>query len=48
LAFVDTNDEIGYYSSIGIIKCVAKPTVEIVNYDLENINMFNGAVGFLG
>ena len=48
LAFVDTNDEIGYYSSVGIIKCVAKPTVEIVNYDLENINMFNGAVGFLG
>ena len=32
LAFIDIDGTIGYYSTVGIIKCVAKPTVYIDNY----------------
>ena len=48
LAFIDNNDDIGYYSTIGVIKCITQPKVEIINYDDKNINMFNGTTGFLG
>ena len=40
IAFVD-GETIGYYSTIGIIKCVAKPSVEIKDFIAENINQFD-------
>lgn len=40
IAFVD-GETIGYYSTIGIIKCVAKPSVEIKDFTAENINQFD-------
>ena len=52
LAFVQ-NDEIGYYSTVGIIKCIAKPTVYIASFAnnqeaflKDDINQFDNT--FLG
>ena len=40
------NNDIGYYSTVGVIKCVSKPNVSISNLDLSNINFFtNDFVG---
>ena len=33
--------EIGYYSTVGVAKCVSKPEVSIRNLVFENINAFN-------
>ena len=33
LAFIDTDEVVGYYSTIGVIKCVAKPKVSINGYE---------------
>lgn len=41
IAFVDHNDNVGYYSTVGIIKCIAAPTASINGYTSGNINMFN-------
>ena len=41
IAFVDHNDNIGYYSTVGIIKCIAAPVASINGYTPGNINMFN-------
>lgn len=40
IAFVDRHGTIGYYSTVGIIKCVTKPTVSIVGFDKNKINVF--------
>ena len=40
LAFIDANGIIGYWSSVATIKCVAKPTVRIANYDNTDANIF--------
>ena len=46
LAYVDKSKTIGYYSTIGIIKCVAKPLVEIEGFSNGSINLFNNT--FIG
>lgn len=37
---------IGYYSTVGIIKCISKPKISIEGYTYESVNLFNGT--FLG
>lgn len=37
---------IGYYSTVGIIKCIAKPKVFIDGYNQDSVNLFTGT--FLG
>ena len=37
---------IGYYSTVGIIKCISKPEISISGYSSDTINLFNGT--FLG
>ena len=32
IAYIDTNDIEGYFSTVGIIKCIAKPSVSIANF----------------
>ena len=36
-----SGEDIGYYSTVGVAKCVSKPTVTIRNLVFENINAFN-------
>ena len=40
------NFVIGYYSTVGIIKCISKPKIFIEGYSSNNVNLFNGS--FLG
>lgn len=37
---------IGYYSTVGIIKCISKPIISISGYTSDSVNLFNGT--FLG
>ena len=37
---------IGYYSTVGIIKCISKPKIFIEGYNFDSVNLFNGT--FLG
>ena len=39
IAFVDGNGEVGYYSSVGIIKCTSEPTISIL--DLQSGEQYN-------
>lgn len=48
IAFTNHNDTPGYYSTVGIIKCVAKPTVTIANFDEWQTNQFNDNYQFVG
>ena len=47
IAFVDLDGDIGYYSTVGIIKCIAKPSAYVSAsadgqpFDVGQINMFN-------
>ena len=41
IAFIDKVGIIGYYSTIGIIKCIAKPTVTIANFETWQTNQYN-------
>ena len=43
IAFIDNNDTIGYYSTVGIIKCIASPIASIDKYTSGNINMFDNS-----
>lgn len=36
----------GYFSTVGITKCIAKPTVEIANFDAKKVNLYSNR--FLG
>jgi hypothetical protein len=38
--------EAGYFSTVGIIKCITKPLVEIANLNPNTANVFNNR--FLG
>jgi hypothetical protein len=31
----------GYYSTIGVIKCVQEPKISIQGYSIDSINLFN-------
>ena len=45
IAFVDKNtDEVGYFSTVGIIKCIAKPTVKIEGYESDQINSYHSII----
>lgn len=46
IAFINTYEEIGYYSSVGIIKYTAKPTVEISDFSLNEMN--SGQAQYIG
>ena len=46
IAYIDTNDIEGYFSTVGIIKCIAKPSVSIANFSEQQINSYNNR--FLG
>lgn len=46
LAFVDKSGTIGYYSTVGVIKCTSKPTVNIVGFDKNKVN--NNSTEFIG
>lgn len=39
LAYVDVNDEVGFFSTIGVVKYTSKPKVEIINLDPLNSNL---------
>lgn len=34
----------GYYSTVGIIKCVQKPSISIKGYSVDSINLFNNEI----
>lgn len=34
----------GYYSTVGVIKCVQKPIVSIKGYSIDSINLFNNEI----
>lgn len=38
IAYIDNNGDIGYYSTVGVIKYTNTPTVEIANLNRNNIN----------
>lgn len=40
IAYQAKDKTVGYYSTVGIIKCVARPTVFIENLDVGNVNVF--------
>lgn len=40
IAFEAINGTIGYYSTVATIKCIAKPSVIIANYDAKDANVF--------
>ena len=44
LAFIDANEVLGYYSTVGIIKCVAKPKCSLNNFTIEDVNVFTTEV----
>ena len=41
LAFIDNNETVGYYSTVGIIKCVAKPHCSLNNFSISEVNTFS-------
>ena len=41
LAYIDTNGVIGYYSTVGIIKCTTKPTIYIEGLSFGQANTHN-------
>ena len=38
LAYINTEGETGYYSTVGVVKCTSKPTLEIKGLDLQSSN----------
>ena len=40
LAFIGLDGGIGYWSTVATIKCVARPTITIANYDPNDANIF--------
>lgn len=41
IAYIDLTGNVGYYSTVGIIKCVSLPTISIVNLEADSTNFFN-------
>lgn len=46
MAFIDDNDDIGYYSTVGVIKCTSIPVVAIEGFSETLVN--NNAPRFIG
>ena len=46
LAYIDNNGIVGYYSTVGVVKCTSKPEVSIVNFYENKVN--NNASEFIG
>lgn len=46
IAFIDNNGDIGYYSTVGVIKCTSIPIVEIEGFSETLVN--NNAPRFIG
>ncbi len=44
IAFVNQNEVIGYWSTVASIKCVAKPTIKIANFQFDDINSFSNEI----
>lgn len=44
IAFIDTSGDIGYWSNVATIKCVAKPSVIIANFDPTDANIFSNEI----
>lgn len=44
IAFIDQSGNIGYFSSIGVIKCIAQPSAIISSYNAGDVNLFTGFV----
>lgn len=44
LAFIDLNGTVGYWSTVGTIKCIAQPTVRIANFNANDTNIFNNEI----
>jgi len=42
LAYLDTDGEVGYYSTVGIMKGIAKPEITI-GLDAHSVNFFQGS-----
>lgn len=40
IAFIGKDDEIGYWSTVSTIKCIARPTVRIGNFKDDDVNVF--------
>ena len=36
----ESKEDVGYFSTVGVIKCTSKPTISISNLSLDNINFF--------
>ena len=41
LAYSDVNNTVGYYSTVGVIKCTSKPEVTILNMSPDSVNNNN-------
>lgn len=46
LAYIDEEGIVGYYSTVGVVKCTSQPTVEIDNFNVNKVN--NNAPEFIG
>lgn len=40
IAFISQDGTIGYWSTVATIKCIAKPSIEIANFQTDDINVF--------
>ena len=38
LAYIDINNEIGHYSTVGVVKCTIKPTIKIEGLSVVSVN----------
>ena len=46
LAYIDKRENVGYYSTVGVVKCTSEPTVEIDNFEENKVN--NNSPEFIG
>ena len=44
LAYIDNDDIVGYYSTVGVIKCVTKPTCSLNEFDITRVNIFRNTL----
>ena len=44
IAFLDLSGDVGYWSTVATIKCVAKPIVRIANFNANDVNIFNNEI----
>jgi len=46
IAYIDRTGIVGYYSTVGVVKCTSEPEVSIMNFDENKVN--NNAAEFIG